>query len=227
MDSISTSEFRENSRRNFLLRTAAPAALAVGALAAVSSTSEAQSEAHGKGGIPNLYGGWNARNFIEIRADENVHVPTIEQLLGSAARPRPTFKNLQARNVRQFAVLSQAFENTGVGAYLGALPILFSPTLVAAAGSIALVEAYHSGYLNTLLNSPIVPGGSSFAMPLTIDEVVQRVSPYVVSLNGGPPLTFSTTSSAENDIAIGNFALALEYLEQEFYNINVRRFFGR
>ena len=97
---------------------------------------------------------------------------------------------------------------------------------MSAAGSIALVEAYHSGYLNTLLNDTVVPNRSNFAMPLTIDEVTSRISPYVVDLNGGPPLTFSTTPSADNDVAIANFALALEYLEQDYYNLNVRAVFG-
>lgn len=176
--------------------------------------------------LPELYRGWNSRNFHEIRSDEDTHVATILQLLGAAARPKPTFQNLEARTFHEFALMSQAFENTGVGAYLGALPLLKSTELVKAAGSIALIEAYHSGYLNTLLNTPIAPNHESFAAPLTIDQVLAAAGKFVVSLNGGPLLTFSTTPSDANDIAIVNFALALEFLEKEFYDINVPKFYG-
>lgn len=215
----------QENRRSFLSWSAKAAAVAVPAVA-LSSSAEAQGVPF-RGNIRDLYPGWNARNFREIQDDENAHVAAIVGALGAAARPKPTFQNLRSNNIRAFLNLTRAFENTGVGAYLGAAPVIFDREILATAGTIAFVEAYHSGYVNTLLNDPIVPGRASFASPLTIDEIVSRVGSYIVSLNGGPPPTFSLTPSAENDIAILNFALILEYLESEFYNINVPRFFPR
>ena len=175
------------------------------------------------------FGGNRTRiNFLDIQRHENDHVAFLLSALGASARPKPTFKNLQQSNFRSFFDLSQALENTGVGAYLGAAPAIFSRQILAAAGSIALIEGRHAGWLNTLVNARLTDNvfgeEQSFERPLTPDEVVILASSLVADLNGGPALTYSMTPSPDNDIAILNFALALEYLEAEFYNINVPRF---
>ena len=198
-----------SSRRSFLGKTA----IATGAAAAASLSlgSNARAQGTARNSI--------SRYFLEIQNDENTHVAFLLDALGAAARPRPTFVNLRATSLRGFVELSATFENTGVAAYRAAAPLIQDATNLGNAASIAFVEAYHSGYLNTLLGRPIVPGASPFAEPpalLTFDEVVQSVQPFIVSLNG-PPVT------AGSDTEILNAALLLEYLEQEYYNINVPR----
>ncbi len=104
------------------------------AIAAGSSSSALAATKPARKGLPlpQLYRGWDARNFEEIKNDEDVHVTFLVKALGASARPMPTFQNLQATTYKQFAALSQAFENTGVGAYLGALPYIFEQAYVSA-----------------------------------------------------------------------------------------------
>ena len=172
-------------------------------------------------------------NFTDIQKHDNAHVAFLVNALGSAARPKPNFQHLEQQNFRKFAVTSQALENTGVGAYLGAAPAINKPAYLAAAGSIALIEARHAGFLNVLLDDPITQNvfkqNQNFERALTIAEVVAQASPFIKDLNGGPPLTFDpnpANRSDANDLKILNFALALEYLEAEYYNINVPKFFN-
>jgi hypothetical protein len=177
--------------------------------------------------LPEIYKDWNLRNFEQIQSDENAHVAFLVNALGAYARPTPIFQSLEQSTVHEFAELARAFENTGVGAYLGALPVLASTAAgqqyLGAAGSIALIEARHAGYLNSLIDLSIsenITGNvANFDSPLTPDQVVTLVSPFVVSLNGGPPLI--PAGGLTNALDILNFALALEYLEAAFYNINV------
>jgi hypothetical protein len=228
------SAFEEGTRRGFLRKTAAAAGLLVGG----ASIAQAGKPEKGKPtfatsagkkptlatltGVPN----WNTLNFGQIRTDENAHVNFLTNALGAQARPLPTFQNLLQPDIVTFAVTSFVLENTGVSAYLGAAPSISDPEYLSAAGSILTIEARHSGYLGVLFDLTPDLNKRSFDVGVSAAEIALAAGPFVASLNGGPPLTYSTTPSAENDIAILNFALALEYLEQAFYTLNVPRFFG-
>ena len=169
--------------------------------------------------------------FHSIMDHENSHVAALVSALGKDARPEPSFHKLTMGTMAEFIDTAQALENTGVGAYLAALPYINATAYVAAAGSIALIEARHAGFLNVLQEDPVtgdvldLTKDEDFETPLTLTQVVTNASPFILHLNGGAAPTFTTTKSDTNDLDILNFALLLEYLEADFYNINVRRFF--
>jgi hypothetical protein len=217
-----TTKIRGTGRRGFFRGgvAAAVSALAMG--------SARKASAGNPNYLPSLYAGENVTEFQAIQSHENAHVAFLVQALGTYARPSPSFVNLTQPNLVAFAQTAKALENTGVGAYLGAAPVIYNSGYLAAAGSILTIEARHAGYLDVLLDqvmtTNVYGNVQSFETPLTQDQVVTLASPFITSLNGGPPLSFSTTPSAANDYAILNFALALEYLEAAFYNVNVPLF---
>lgn len=159
--------------------------------------------------------------FVEIRSDEDAHVKFLVNALASNARPKPTFKGLEAPTLSSFYNLSKTFENTGVGAYLMAAPAISNKDFLAAAGSILTIEARHAGFLDFLVATPLSPNGA-FDKPIMQADIVSAVSPFIASLNGGP----DPAGKLGNDTDILNFALLLEYLEASFYDINVPKFFG-
>ena len=223
-DSTSKTSNSPETRRSFLRQAAVASAVIVPGAVLATEASAASG-----GSLPNLYGGWNSRNFKEIQADENFHVQALQGLihmLGGVPNAMPTFQGLRMPNMSAFGSQAMMFENTGARAYLSVLPLLFDrTTVIPYAGAIAQVEAYHSGYLNTLLNTNLVPYQSPLVQTIPVSQVVQRISPFIANLNGVLP-TIGMVPSPANDLEILNFALILEYLEADFYNINVPAFFG-
>lgn len=202
-----------SSRRAFLLRSATGVVTVASAGLLVTQTAQAATNA-----AYNL----SARDaFHEIRSDENTHVSFLKQALGSAARPKPTFKNLKQSNSSNFVNLARTFENVGVGAYLLAAPSISSKGYLSAAASILTIEARHAGYLDALTGMALSPNGA-FDKSIPQSTIVKDVSPFIASLNGGR----DPSKTLRNDVDILNFALLLEYLEATFYDINVPIFYS-
>jgi hypothetical protein len=161
--------------------------------------------------------------FREIMDDEATHVSFFEAALkkaGAPVPPKPTFTGLEQSNQSDFIAMSGILENTGVAAFLMALPAIKDKKYVAAAESIVTIEARHAGFVNALLGKPLSESGA-FDKPISHAELIKAVSPFIESLNGGP----DPADALESDTVILNLALLLEHLEAEFYRINVPRLF--
>jgi rubrerythrin len=116
----------------------------------------------------------------EIAEHERAHQKQLKQTLdqlGATASPAP--KTSFPRLNGQDAMLSLAIrlEETGIGAYNGAAPLIESPDLLAAAGSIVQVEARHAGALRELAGRD--PAPAAFDRALSRDEVTGAVKPFV------------------------------------------------
>jgi hypothetical protein len=140
----------------------------------------------------------------------------------------PKLRNLAQPNVLAFVEAAAAFEYTGSGTYAGALfAIKQMDEYFPLATGITTVEARHAGFLNALLNGPLVP--NFFPSDTTIPQSValSHVDPFFASLNGGTVPSFDPNNASDpNNFAILDFLLLLEMVETAFYQVNVAKFFG-
>ena len=113
-----------------------------------------------------------------VTADENAHVAYLKKALKSKAvkAPKVDFGGTTS-DEKKFVETAMALENTGVHAYLGQALNIKTPSTVAAALSIATIEARHASVIGLIAkNSPkgIAPDGP-FDKPYTAAKVLKAV----------------------------------------------------
>jgi hypothetical protein len=94
------------------------------------------------------------------------------------ATPQFTFPNGAFGDAKTFLGLAATFEPVGIGAYQGAAPLISSPDILAAAGSITGVEGEHVEAVNRLLGVAQY-ANEAFPEALTLDEVSAAVAPFM------------------------------------------------
>jgi len=129
------------------------------------------------------------RDFLaDIGEHEQEHVDTLTQVIGDlggepVSEAEYDFSGAFA-DLASFLSTAAIFENTGVGAYQGAAQFLIEEDeLLTAALNIHSVEARHAGYLNGLNGTSFFPAATD--TPLTPDEVLAAVTPFIVGEGGG------------------------------------------
>jgi hypothetical protein len=115
----------------------------------------------------------------EIGDHENQHVAaltaTIKKLGGKpVASPKVAFPFTDQKS---FLKLAQVFEDTGVSAYNGAAPMISSPEVLGAAGSIVQVEARHAAAIRLLNGAD--PSPAAFDPTLSKKQVLKAVMPFI------------------------------------------------
>ncbi len=118
-----------------------------------------------------------------LRDHEVAHVEAITGLIQQfggtpVAKPQFTFPSDAFSSQASIINLAATFEPVGVGAYLGAAPMIQSPDVLAAAASIEVIEGEHVVAVNNLLGV-VPPANTAFPEALTQDQVLAAVAPFL------------------------------------------------
>lgn len=125
-------------------------------------------------------GGVERELALQLRDHEIAHVDALRATLRDAggtppARAAPAFGSALA-DPPAFLKLANTLEDTAVSAFNGAVPLLSSPDLRAAAVSIAQVEARHASLVRAARGRPAAP--LAFDRPSSSQAVRSRIRPY-------------------------------------------------
>jgi hypothetical protein len=117
--------------------------------------------------------------FTLIRNHEQQHVRTLTNTirsLGGTPVTAPSFR-LNFTTADDFIATAAVLENTGVAAYNGAIPMMFTPALITASATIASVEARHAAYLNRIRG--MVPFPDAFDTGKSMAEILAIAAPFI------------------------------------------------
>jgi hypothetical protein len=120
-----------------------------------------------------------ARLFGEEEADHVQALATVIKQLGGTPVAKPMFV-FPTSSEASFLKLASTLENTGVGAYNAAGPLLKDKTVLASAGSIVQVEARHAAAIDLLIDKSPTPN-QGFDIPIEKAEVLAAVKPLIKS----------------------------------------------
>lgn len=131
--------------------------------------------------IPGKY----RRVFKQIGKHETAHVKFLKGALGSAAVAKPQFDFTAGgkyadvfSNFDTFALLSQTFEDLGVGAYKGqATNLMASNEILTAALQIHSVEARHAAEVRLVRG--VLPWSGAFDEPISKKKVLAAAGPFL------------------------------------------------
>ncbi len=119
------------------------------------------------------------KRFGEHEAEHVQALTSTLRKLGRQPPPEPRTK-FPLDSPDSVLRLAARVENIGAAAYLGQAANIKSREILAAALSIHAVEARHAAALNALTGKSATPDGS-FALPMTMNEVLAQVQPFIVT----------------------------------------------
>jgi hypothetical protein len=119
-----------------------------------------------------------ARDFgRHEREHEGALADLIGKMGGVPEEPRELRLDDALRSRRTFLDAIVLLEDTGVGAYNGAGPLLTDPEVLAIAGAVVQVEARHAAVVRELRGDP--PAPAAFDATVTGAELDRRVAPFL------------------------------------------------
>lgn len=141
-----------------------------------------EAEFYKQGLAANVLSGREMELVSPIEAHEQAHVDaitaTVKKLGGTpVAMPSIKFPDGTFGSRDMFVKTASTFEELGVSAYHGQVPLIMSGDVLGAAASIAGVESRHAAILAQLSGGMPLP--NSFESPKQMSDVLAAVKPYI------------------------------------------------